>query len=88
MFKDCKTIQTLNQKRVELASKGKFPIEDINVAYNIRRQEILEKREDFPKLEKYEREIKLVSDYFATLSIAGPSDNNNTIVFKDGKFFI
>ena len=88
MFKDCKTIQTLNQKRVELASKGKFPIEDINVAYNTRRQEILERREDFPKLDKYVREIKPVLDYFSALSIAGPSDNNNKILFKDGKFFI
>lgn len=83
MFDDCNTLAELNAARIQYVSKG-VNLLDVNNAYNIRRQEILNSRSRYIKLTPITATPREVTLYCG-VPVAGRSKEKGVIKFtKEG----
>ena len=88
LFSKCKTLAELNQQRIIAASSGKYEITAVNSEYNVRRQELLDKRPDVKELSCIRIPLLRTEQMFTAIPLGGSTPHPNVIEFKDGKFYI
>lgn len=85
MFSDCKTLAELNQARVQAASK--YPIVEVNNAYNEQRKKILSARNNFIQL-KFIEVPKFEPQMSAALIYKGSSTKPGVIEVRSDGIYV